>query len=355
MEIDGFAAVLFLRVFILIITLLTGCTKPCYDYAVYGADEFVCDSYRIREGKLTILEMSGRDPGRLFPQDLCEYKDVIVEDDILNISVYHPKRKDLMQSIEMLNENIEGFRVLRGQVSLPDLPPIHVAGLTLEEARDLLQERFREQVHEVELYVTYRDRLQRKVELIGLVQVPTIPVDGKIRLYEVLSKAHIDPNANLFMSYVMREGYPLAIDLFKLIHEGDMTQNIVMRGGDKIFIANSADAGVIVMGEVRAPRPVNLPYGYMSLREVLVAAGGIPFTGDLNSIQVIRGNFKCPKIYCLSWDHIVHLPNDSLLLMPGDTVYVSAKPITEWNRFIDQLLPSFRGFREGFDTYRMTW
>ena len=29
--------------------------------------------------------------------------------------------------------------------------------------------------------------------------------------------------------------------------------------------------------------------------------------------------------------------------MPGDIVYVAAKPITEWNRFISQLLPSFAG------------
>lgn len=341
--------------FITCLFLATGCSKPCYDYAVMGADEFVCDSYKIREGKLTILEMTGKEPGELCPQDLLEYRDTIVEDDILNISVYHPKRKDLMQSIQMLNENIGGFRVYHGEVSVPDLPPIQVAGLTLEEAREVLQGNLRNHVQDVDLYVTYRDRLQRKVELTGLVGVSTIPVDGKIRLYEVISKAHVAPNANLFMSYVMRNGCPLPIDLYKLINEGDMCQNIVMRGGDKIFIANPSDSTVMVMGEVRAPRAVNLPYGFISLREAIVNAGGIPYTGDLNRIQVIRGNLKCPKVYCLSWDHIIHLPNESLLLMPGDTVYVSAKPITEWNRFIDQLLPSFNGFNSAYNVYRITY
>lgn len=333
--------------------MLTGCLKPCRDFATMGADAFVCDSYKIREGKLTILEMTGQDPGELHLSDLEEYRDVIVEDDILNISVYHPKRKDLMQSIQMLNENIGGFRVYRGLVSLPDLPAIQVAGLTLEEAREVLQENFREHVHDVDLYVTYRDRLQRKVELAGLVQVATIPVDGKIRLFEVLAKAQMAPEANLFMSYVMRRGRPLAIDLHKLMNEGDMCQNIVMRGGDKVFIANPGAASVMVMGEVRSPRAINLPYGFISLREALVAAGGIPYTGDLNGIQVIRGNLKHPKLYSLTWDHIVHLPNESLLLMPGDTVYVNAKPITEWNRFIEQLLPTFGGFREGIETYQV--
>lgn len=300
-----------------------------------------------------ILEMTGKELGELCPSDLEEYRDVIVEDDFLNISVFHHKRKDLMQSIQMLNESIGGFRVYHGLINLPDLPPICVAGLTLEEARELLQNNFRQHVQDVDLYVTYRDRLQRKVELTGLVGVSNIPVDGKIRLYEVISKAHIAPNANLFMSYVMRNCRPLPIDLYKLINEGDMCQNIVMRGGDKIFIANPSDATVMVMGEVRMPRAVNCPYGFISLREAIVNAGGIPFTGDLSRIQVIRGNLKCPKIYCLSWDHIIHLPNDSLLLMPGDTVYVTAKPITEWNRFIEQLLPSFNSFRSCYDMYQL--
>ncbi len=52
------------------------------------------------------------------------------------------------------------------------------------------------------------------------------------------------------MSYVVRNGEPLPVDLFKLMNQGDMSQNIVMRGGDKIFIANPRDANVMIMGEV---------------------------------------------------------------------------------------------------------
>jgi polysaccharide export outer membrane protein len=86
-----------------------------------------------------------------------------------------------------------------------------------------------------------------------------------------------------------------------------------------------------------------IPSGSVSLRQALAQAGGIPYTGDKSYIQIIRGSIAQPKIYTLSWEHVIHLPNDSLLLMPGDIVYVAAKPITEWNRFISQLLPSFSG------------
>lgn len=339
-----------------ILCLLTfaSCSRPCHNYPVYGADEFVMDSYKIRQGKLSILEMEGVELSEPSPDAMDEYKDVIAEDDILNIAVYHPNRKDLMQSIQFINDSVGGFRVHDGYVDIPDIRPVYVVGFTLDEAREQLQQEYRKEIQNIEVFVTYKDRLTRKVDLTGMVSTPTIPVDGKIRLYEVLAKAHIPPNANLFMSYVVRDGCPLAIDLHQLINQGDMCQNIVMRGGDKIFIANPADSTVMLMGELRNPRAVNLPYGFISLREALVTAGGIPFTGDRHNIQVIRGNLQCPKIYVLSWEHIIHLPNDSLLLMPGDTVYVSEKPITQWNRFIEQLLPSFQGFTTGYGAYRVT-
>lgn len=337
----------------LLLSLLAGCHPPCHDYCVMGADEFVIDSYTIRQGKFAILAMEGIEVEEVPDDAMEEYTDVISEDDILNIVVYHPKRRDLMESIQFINTATGGFRVTSGKVDLPDIPPVNVAGLTLEEAREALQNAFREHIQDVEVFVTYRDRLSRKVELAGMVAHANVPVDGKKRLYDVIANAHIPADANLFMSYVVRDGCPLAVDLYKLMNEGEMCHNIVMRGGDKIFIANKMDSSVMVMGEVHIPKPVHLPYGFMSLREALVHAGGIPFTGDKHNIQVIRGNLQSPKIYVLSWEHIIHLPNDSLLLIPGDTVYVSAKPITEWNRFISQLLPSAQAFQTGFGVYNL--
>ena len=336
----------------LFLIFLSSCQRPCHQYDLFGADEFVMDSYKIRQGKLAILDMEGVDLGELSCEAMDEYQDVISEDDILNIAIYHPKRRDVMDAIQLINERV-GFRVCEGRVDLPDLPPIDVGGLTLDEARIKIQDCYREHIQGVEVFLNYKNRLSKKVELTGAVGIPVIPVDGKIRLYEVLAVARVPNNANLFRSYVVRDGAQLPIDLYKLMNLGDMCQNIVMRGGDRIYIANPADTTVMVMGEVGSPRAVTLPYGFISLREALVSAGGIPFTGNRDCIQVIRGNLQNPKIYVLSWDHIIHLPNDSLLLMPGDTVYVSEKPITSWNRFIDQLLPSCLGVQTAYGTYRV--
>ncbi len=341
----------FLAPFVFI--FLFSCSRPCCDYNVVGPDEFVTDSYCIRQGKLAILEMTGVDTGCLPPDAMQEYQDTISEDDILNIALYHPTRRELCEAFEYINATVGGFRVVNGRVDLPDIDPICVAGLTLLEARNVLQQEIQKNYHDAEIFITYKDRLQRKVELAGNVMLSVIPVDGKIRLYETLSKAKPNPNANLFMSYVVRDGRQLPLDMHKLMNEGDMSQNIVMRGGDKIFIANPSDAVIMVMGEVNYPCAVEVPYGFISLPEAIVRAGGIPFTGDRCRIQIIRGDLACPKIYVISWNHIVNLPNRSMLLMPGDTVYVSPKPITEWNRFISQLTPSIYGTSDMYGMYRL--
>lgn len=309
---------------------------------IFGADEFVLDSYRIKEGKFAILEMEGEEQGELSDDLLDEYQDQIHEDDVLKISLYHPKRDDLVQAVDKIGNTV-GYQVINGEIHLPDLPPIYVQGLTLDQARQKIQNQYLEGIQGVEVFLTYRDRMIRKVELAGLVSTPFVPVNGRIRLFDVLAVAKVPPHANLFRSYVIREEKLLPVDMYKLIHQGDMSQNIVMRGGDKVYIADTGSASLMVMGEVGCQCVLPLPYGFMSLRHALAAAGGIPYTGDKSYIQIIRGNIVNPKIYTLNWEHVIHLPNSSLLLMPGDIVYVASKPITEWNRFISQLMPSFSG------------
>lgn len=305
-----------------------------------GADEFVMDSYKIRQGKFSILQLEGKNYAELSPDLLNEYQDVIQDGDVLYVAVFHPSRSDISAAIEAIGSTV-GFQVHKDIIRLPDLEPIPVVGLTLDEASQKIQSLYSSQIRDVQVFLSYKDRLERKVELAGLVMTSTIPVEGRIRLFETLSKAKVPPNANLFKSYVVRDCQMLPVDLYKLLKEGDMSQNIVMRGGDKVYIADPSASTLMVLGEVGKERLVDVPNGFMTIRQALAEAGGIPFTGNKSYIQIIRGNILNPKIYTVTWDHVIHLPSDSMLLIPGDIIYVAASPITNWNRFMSQLLPTF--------------
>lgn len=322
-----------------------GCSNMPYKGSdVLGADEFVMDSYKIKEGKFSILEMiQGKEMEPLSAELLEPYIDLVHEGDLLRIVLFHPTRSDLVSACSSVNKEM-GFPVVQGKILLPDLQAITVEGLTLDEARLKIQSEYQKEIRDVQVFVTFQDRCERKVELAGLVNMATVPVDGRMRLFELLALARVPSNANLFKSYLIRDQQMLPVDFYKLIKDGDMSQNIVMRGGDKIYIADPSDSSIMVLGEVGKECLISVPNGFTTLRKVLAEAGGIPYTGDKSYIQIIRGNILHPKIYTINWLHMIHLPSDSLLLIPGDIVYVAAKPLTEWNRFVTQILPTLIGF-----------
>ncbi|MDN3509496.1 MAG: polysaccharide biosynthesis/export family protein [Candidatus Neptunochlamydia sp.] len=338
-----------LLVLVLVIAL-SGCSNtPFKRSEVVGTDEFVIDSYKIKEGKLSILEMEGCPLEILDPELLKEYTNTVDNGDVLKIALFHASRGDLSGAVRSIGETI-GYTVTDGEITLPDIPPIEVKGLKLSEARDRIQKAYDREIDGLEVFIAYQKRNVKKIELAGMVSQSSIPVNGKKRLFEVLAEAKVPTNANFFKSYLVRDGKPLPVDMHRLIKEGDMSQNVVMCGGDKIYIAESSATTIMVMGEVRKEGVFDLPSGSMPLREALALAGGIPYTGDKGVIQVIRGNILRPKIYTLNWKHVMRLPTSSMLLMPGDIVYVAATSITEWNRFIQQILPTLTSielFRKG--------
>lgn len=339
-----------IRILVVLMIALSGCSNtPFKGSEVVGADEFVIDSYKIKEGKLSILEMEGRPLEVLDPELLKEYTNTVDDGDVLKIALFHASRGDLSGAVQSIGNTI-GYAVTDGTITLPDIEPIEVKGLKLSEVRERIQEAYDREIDGIEVFIAYEKRDEKKIELAGLVSQSSIPVNGKKRLFEVLAEAKVPTNANLFKSYLVRDGKPLPVDMYRLIKEGDMSQNVVMHGGDKIYIAESSATSIMVMGEVRKEGVFDLPSGSMPLREALALAGGIPYTGDKGVIQVIRGNILRPKIYTLNWKHVMRLPTSSMLLMPGDIVYVAATPITEWNRFIQQIFPTLTGielFRKG--------
>lgn len=323
---------------IISLLILTACSSKI-TYPTSTLEEFISDSIPIANG-IVDLPYEDEDCINLSSSTavsslMDEYSDAIMEGDVLKIVIYHSKRHDYIQLVDFFNSKI-GFIVTNGAIQLPQMPPCEVAGLTLVEAKTKIEMACSEEIDGIEIFISFRSRSERMVEIIGSENASAIAVDGKMRLYEVLALAKIPPHVNLYKSYVERDGQQLPVNLYKLIQEGDMNENIVMEGKDKIYLADSSQSTVMMMGELGNPRLVDVPKGCISIFEALSIAGGISFTGNKDCIQVIRGSWDPPKIYVLSWKTLRYVPNKNLLLIPGDVVYVSAKPITDWNRFISQ-------------------
>ena len=268
----------------------------CIPYKLLSSEDFVEDSRTIYEnGKSGVEEVQGKVVHKICPELLESFEEIISEDDILHVTVYHPLRKEWMDSINGFNNQRGGIQVNKGMLRLPGMEPVKVEGLTLRQAKELLKKHLQEEIQDADIFISFRERRENSVILTGIVAASHIPVDGKTKLFEIVSKARIPSEANLFASYVMRDGSPLPVDMYRLIKLGDLSQDIVMKAGDKIFIAAPDAKFAVVMGDAAVQRTVPLPAGYLSLREVIAQSHGLPFTADKRNIQVIRGGISLRK------------------------------------------------------------
>ena len=205
---------------IIFLLLCASCSNPPLRGGdILGAEEFVMDSFKIREGKCAILELEGKPTEPISAELLDEYDDLIQEGDLLKIAVHHPTRLDISNSVQKIGSTM-GFPVIGGAVQLPELEPVCVKGLTIEQARQKIQEQYDKSIQDTEVFVSYGERVERKVQFIGLVGNTHVSIDGKKRLYDVLSIAKLAPNANLFKSYVVRDEQLLPVDLYRLVKRG---------------------------------------------------------------------------------------------------------------------------------------
>jgi len=99
---------------------------------------------------------------------------------------------------------------------------------------------------------------------------------------------------------------------------------------------------ILVLGEVARPGLVLDPGPALSLAEALAQAGGVEaMTADAKHVYIIRGALEQPKITRIPVDTAVGMfQAQHIWLRSRDVVFVDSKLITDWNRFISQLLPT---------------
>jgi len=99
---------------------------------------------------------------------------------------------------------------------------------------------------------------------------------------------------------------------------------------------------ILVLGEVARPGLVLDPGPALSLAEALAQAGGVEaMTADAKHVYIIRGALEQPRITHIPVDTAVGMfQAQHIWLRSRDVVFVDSKLITDWNRFISQLLPT---------------
>lgn len=252
-----------------------------------------------------------------------------------------------------------------GKVYFNMLPGMDVWGLTLSQAKALLETDLQKYISSASISMTLRTVSSKQVWVLGRLNKPGVyPMAGPTTLLESialaggtarsLSDVTTEELADLRHSFVVRQGTMLPVDFHRLLREGDMSQNIFLQPDDFVYVPSALAQEVYVLGAVKLPRAI--AFGdRMTLVSAMAHAWGPqkydflaqvdpgPFTKDayLSHVAIVRGSLATPQIAVVNFNDIVKGRAPDVRLEPGDIIYVPNSPYTTLKRYVNMVLNTF--------------
>lgn len=155
--------------------------------------------------------------------------------------------------------------------------------------------------------------------------------------------------ANLKASYISRDGKELDVDFYRLLQLGDMKQNIELKPDDFIYIANSEDANIVVMGEVNSPKI--LPFTRdISLIEALSMCGGFTREAYQSRVVILRPSDDDTKYVEVNVNDLLHGRDiRNIQLEGGDIIFIPEQGISEYARYARFLTDMMETVIKGYE------
>ncbi len=306
--------------------------------------------FRMRSERQAATELrQARRESQVLAAPPVDYQYLVAPHDVLNITVWnHP---ELNNPAGQLSSDLAGRTVTTdGYFFYPYAGRVKAAGRTVTAIRQELTQRLTQYLAEPQVDVSVLQYRGRTAFAVGEFQKPgPQPIsDVPLRITDLVTRSGgLTEKADQREAVLTnREGLARPIDLYALYHNGDMSQNVLLREGDVLNVPEKRYNKVFVLGEVMEPQSLLLPYGDYSLSEALSDAGGLdPVTSNGGQIYVMRAaDSGRPQVW-----HLNANSPDALVLADGftlqarDVVFVDAASVTRWSRVLNQILPGVTG------------
>lgn len=277
--------------------------------------------------------------------------------DVLNITVWsHP---DLGVPAPTSSINPQSRQVSNGvwvdeagYIFYPLAGRIQVQGKTLNEVQNLLAGRLKRYLKNPQISVNVTEFRSQRVTVSGAVtQSGQLPITNvPITLLDAIDLAGgVAENADTRNIKWTHNGVDSTISLQDILQYGDLSQNHLLSNGDIVYVPTNENSKVYIMGEVGRQASLRMGNHGLSLTQALGDAGGMAQAlADAKGVFVIRNvpadQEKPIHIYQLNLkDATAYALGNQFQLQAEDVVYVTAAPVTRWNRVVSQLLNSITG------------
>ena len=175
-----------------------------------------------------------------------------------------------------------------GKVSFPKLGPITVAGLTFEDARDVIRSRVADQLIGVQATISMGRLRAINIFMAGEVAVPgAYSVSALTTITQALFQAGgISNIGSLRAIQVKRDGIRVAsFDVYQLLLQGDASGDVRLQSGDVVFVPPYKGL-VSVDGAVNRPMVYEFKQGE-SVNDAVIMAAGFNEDAYRSAISVI--------------------------------------------------------------------
>ena len=182
-------------------------------------------------------------------------------------------------NINFYGKESESYEVVvdrEGRISIPNLSPVQVAGLTFAEVKELIKAKVEQEVIGIKAFVSVGKLRSIRVLVLGEAYKP-----GSYSVSSLTTVSHalfvsggVSDIASLRNIQVKRAGKVVAnFDLYDLLINGDSSNDIILKPGDVVFIP-SVGSQVAVEGMVKRPAIFELKKGETAA-QLLKMAGGL--------------------------------------------------------------------------------
>ena len=289
-------------------------------------------------------------------EQIANYDYRVGPGDVLSVTVWDHPELTTPAGQYRSSEEAGNWVHTDGTIFYPYVGNIQVADLKISEIRDLISKHLARYIESPQVDVTIAAFRSKWVYVTGEVANPgTLPITNiPLTLVDAVSKAGGVTALADWQTVVLNRGeQSLRFSLRDLYKNGDVSQNILLQANDVININRNDDSKVFVLGEVGKQQTLPMGRNGKTLAEALADAEGMSqITSDATGVFVFR---RAPKesgriadVYQLNAKNAAALVlADSFRLQERDIVYVTAAPISRWNRVIGQFLPTLSGVYAG--------
>jgi len=225
----------------------------------------------------------------------------------------------------------------KGEIKLPPIKKMSAVGFSAPQLEEKLGEALSKYLIDPVVFVTIKEYNSHRVIVLGETTTGMYTLKRKTTLVEFLGQTG-GPTENADTSHlklIKKDGRIFTYDLNELIKDPQKSQEIVVTGGDAVYVPPLELNKVFVLGEVKSPKSV-IVKGKLTVVDAIAEAGGYTADAVTSSVMIIRGELGSQKGIRINLKRILKEGDigQNIELMPGDIVYVPKTFIVHIERFL---------------------